>query len=220
MLTVPSGRRSPGAGIQGPINLAAYLAWLAVTLSPLMLQGEHASPPAPLAGLLAQLSFLGLFVLRTVLEERGVLDWRALAAVVAQVAAALVAVWATDDRMQGVLLVLVAAQLPIVTSPPVAAAVLLPANVLLAILYLQTIPGLKAVQVTIAFMAFQAFAALVTAYAYRAQGAHEAALRINDAGHAVLACGRGPRRGTAAPVARVARCRRQQADRAETSAHA
>lgn len=174
-----SSRRTPGAGILGPINLAAYLAWLAVMLSPLILQGEHASPPAAMAGLLAQLAFLGLFVLRAVLEERGAPDWRALAAVIAQAAAALIAVWATDDRMQGVLLVLVAAQLAIVTSPRISAAVLLPVNALLAILFAQTIPVAKAAQVAIAFMAFQAFAALVTAYAYRAHRAHETALRVN-----------------------------------------
>jgi len=159
--------------------LPAYLAWLAVTLSPLILQGEHASPPAPLAGLLAQVAFLGLLVLRAGLEERSALDWRAVAAVVAQAVAALVAVWATDDRMQGVLLVLVASQLAMVTSPRISLAVLLPVNIVLAILVAQTIPGVKAAQVTIAFMAFQAFAALVTAYAYRAHRAHEAVLSIN-----------------------------------------
>jgi signal transduction histidine kinase len=173
------GRRTPGAGILGPINLAAYLAWLAVALSPLILQGEHALPPAPLAGLAAQLAFLVLFVLRAKLEERDALDWRALAVVVAQAAAALIAIWATDDRMQGVLLVLVASQLAIVASPRVAAAVLLPVNIAAAILFAQSLPGVKAAQVTIAFMSFQAFAALVTAYAYRAHWAHETALRVN-----------------------------------------
>jgi signal transduction histidine kinase len=179
LAAMSSGRRTPGAGILGPINLAAYLAWLAVALSPLMLQATNALPPAPLVGLVAQLAFLGLFVLRAVLEERDALDWRAFAAVVAQAVAALIAVWATDDRMQGVLLVLVASQLAIVTSPRIAAAVLLPINAALAILVAQTLPGAKAAQVTIAFMAFQAFAALVTAYAYRAHRAHETALRIN-----------------------------------------
>lgn len=179
LAAMSSGRRTPGAGILGPINLAGYLAWLAVVLSPLILQGEHVSPPSPLAGFAAQLAFLGLFVVRAVLEERGALDWRALAVVVAQAAAALIAVWATDDRMQGVLLVLVASQLAIVASPRIVAAVLLLVNVAAAILFAQTIPGVKAAQVTIAFMAFQAFAALVTAYAYRAHRAHETALRIN-----------------------------------------
>jgi signal transduction histidine kinase len=172
-------RRTPGAGILGPINLAAYLAWLAVSLSPLILLGEHGLPPAPLAGLAAQLAFLGLFLVRTKLEELDALDWRALALVVAQAVAALIAIWATDDRMQGVLLVLVASQLAVVASPRLAAAILLPVNIAAAILFAQTIPGLKAAQVTIAFMAFQGFAALVTAYAYRAHWAHEMALRAN-----------------------------------------
>src|SRR5262249_36767268 len=132
-----------------------------------------------IAGLLAQLAFIGLFVLRAMLEEHGALDWRAFAAVVAQAGAALLAVWATSDRMQAVLVVLVASQLAFVTSPRLAAAVLLLVNVALAILFSQMLPLVKAAQVTITFVAFQAFAALITAYAYRAHRAHETALRIN-----------------------------------------
>jgi signal transduction histidine kinase len=81
--------------------------------------------------------------------------------------------------MQAVLLVLVAAQLPAAAAPRWSAVVLAIANVLLLLLFTQFYPPLKALQMEIAYLAFQLFAALVTAYAYSAFEARDATLRMN-----------------------------------------
>jgi signal transduction histidine kinase len=81
--------------------------------------------------------------------------------------------------MQAVLLVLVAAQIPAAAAPRWGAALLTAANLTLLILFMQMLSPLKGIQLAIAHLAFQLFAAQVAAYAYRAHESREATSRIN-----------------------------------------
>lgn len=95
-----------------------------------------------------------------------------------QAIGALLAVWGLQDKMQAVLLVIVAAQIPAAESPRWGAAVQTIANAVLLLLFMQFYPPVKSLQLEIAHLAFQLFAALVTAYAYRAFEARAATMRI------------------------------------------
>ena len=176
----PSSQRTPGASILGPLNPPAYLTWLAVALSPLLDWGAPVALDARVAvGLTAQISFMLLFVLRADWEGRSAGPTRLRPLIAAQAVAALAATWGFHDKMQAILLVLVAAQVPAIASLRWSIGLLALANIALSVLFVQLLPPVKAVQMEIAYLAFQLFAALVTDYAYRAFGAREAVLRIN-----------------------------------------
>jgi signal transduction histidine kinase len=176
----PSIPRTPGASVLGPLNPPAYLTWLAVSVSPLLdWSGPDALTVRVAIGLAGQLGFAVLFVTRAAWEGRACPPHRLRLLIAAQAAASLLAVWGLQDKMQAVLLVLVAAQLPAAAAPRWSAMVLAIANGVLLLLFAQFYPFLKALQLEIAYLAFQLFAALVTAYAYRAVEARAATLRIN-----------------------------------------
>jgi signal transduction histidine kinase len=176
----PASPRTPGASVLGPLNPPAYLTWLAVSLSPLLDWGGPAALTARAAvGLAGQLGFAVLFVTRAAWEGRAFAPHRLRLLIAAQAAASLLSMWGLQDKMQAVLLVLVAAQLPAAAAPRWSAMVLAIANILLLLLFAQFYPPLKALQMEIAYLAFQLFAALVTAYAYRAFEARDATQRIN-----------------------------------------
>jgi signal transduction histidine kinase len=130
-------------------------------------------------GLAGELGFAALFVTRAAWEGRAYPAHKLRLLIAAQAAASVLAMWGLQDKMQAVLLVLVAAQLPAAAAPRWSAVVLGMANVLLLLLFTQFYPPLKALQMEIAYLAFQLFAALVTAYAYRAFEARDDTLRIN-----------------------------------------
>jgi len=177
----PISHRTPGASILGPLNPPAYLTWLAVSLSPLLDWSAPGTLTARVAiGLAGQLGFAVLFVMRAAWEGRSYPPHRLRLLIAAQAAAALLAVWGLQDKMQAVLLVLVAAQLSAAAGPRWSVGVLTVANVLLLLLFAQFYSPLKAIQMEVAYLAFQLFAALVTAYAYRAFEARDATLRINS----------------------------------------
>jgi signal transduction histidine kinase len=176
----PASHRTPGASVLGPLNPPAYLTWLAVSLSPLLDWGGPAALTARVAvGLAGELGFAALFLTRAAWEGRAFAPHRLRLLIAAQAAASLLAMWGLHDKMQAVLLVLVAAQLPAAAAPRWSAVVLAIANVLLLLSFAQFYPPLKALQMEIAYLAFQLFAALVTAYAYRAFEARDATLRMN-----------------------------------------
>src|SRR5882724_9539829 len=176
----PSSHRTPGASVLGPLNPPAYLAWLAVSLGPLIgWSGPAALSARVTVGLAGQLGFAVLFVMRAAWEGRASPPHRLRFLIAAQAAASLLAIWGLQDKMQAVLLVLVAAQLPAAAAPRWSTVVLAVTNVLLLLLFAQFYPPIKALQMEIAHLAFQLFAALVTAYAYRAFEARDATQRIN-----------------------------------------
>lgn len=176
----PATHRTPGASTLGPLNPPAYLTWLAVALSPLLDWSTPVTLNAGIVvGLVSQVSFILLFVLRAHWEGRSAAPSRLRPLVAAQAIAALGATWGFHDKMQAVMLVLVAAQLPAIASLRWSIGILTLSNVALSVAFAQLFPPVKAVQMEIAYLAFQLFAALVTDYAYRAFEAREAIQRIN-----------------------------------------
>lgn len=176
----PATHRTPGASLLGPLNPPAYLTWLAVALSPLLDWSTPVTLNAGIVvGLVSQVSFILLFVLRAYWEGRSTAPSRLRPLVAAQAIAALGATWGFHDKMQAVMLVLVAAQLPAIASLRWSIGILTLSNIALSVAFAQLFPPVKAVQMEIAYVAFQLFAALVTDYAYRAFEAREAIQRIN-----------------------------------------
>jgi signal transduction histidine kinase len=168
----------PGAGIFGPLNSAAYLSWLAVTITPL-LDWDPGATKLCMVAFVAQLWFAGLFLFRVMLERHCETGKFLRLNLVAQSIVSLIAVGASLDKMQAVLLVIVAAQTPAVRDKRFNIGMLAVANVVLFAIFLSLLPLAKAAQAEIAYLAFQLFAAMVADYAYRAHEAREIALRAN-----------------------------------------
>jgi signal transduction histidine kinase len=173
-------RRTPGSGLLGPLNAPAYVAWLAAASSLLGHPGGPAIPSGEWAfGFAASVAFLIALGARAILEERSAPDAALSATVVFQAALAPISLWALKDHLQAILLVLVAAQLAALRDRRLAISVLALANgALLAWLY-QSHPTPKAIQLGLAYIAFQLFAAFVTRAAYAAQESRQAVLRTN-----------------------------------------
>ena len=186
-------RRTPGTGLLGPLNAAAYVAWLAAASS---LLGHTGQPPIPSAqwavGFAALLLFLLALGARAILEEHSASDAALGGSVVLQAGLAAVSVWTLRDHLQGILLVLAAAQLAAVRDRRLAISTLIASNgALIAWLY-RTQPTAKAMQLGLAYLAFQLFAAFVTQAAYSAQESRRDALRANrelEAARALVAEG-------------------------------
>jgi signal transduction histidine kinase len=175
-----ASHRTPGSSVWGPLNPPAYLTWLALALSPLLDWSTPVTLDTGIAvGLASQISFMLMFVLRAYWEGRATAPSRLRPLVAGQAVAALAATWGFHDKMQAVMLVLVAAQLPALASLRWSIGILSLGNVVLSLLFAQLFPPVKAVQMEIAYLAFQLFAALVTDYAYRAFEARETTQRIN-----------------------------------------
>jgi len=173
-------RHTPGAGLLGPLNAAAYVAWLAAASSPFAHAGAPVVPyPQWVAGFAALSLFLLALGARALLEERSAADAALGAAVVLQAVLAPVSLWLLNDHLLAVLLVLVAAQLAALHKPHVAIAALTLANFALFAWLAESQKGPKAIQVGLAYVAFQLFAAFVTRAAYAAYESRRDLLRAN-----------------------------------------
>jgi signal transduction histidine kinase len=181
-------RRTPGAGLRSPLNLTAYAAWLAAATS-LVSPGDVAVPGSArwMAACAALTLFLAALVARAVVEEHPGSDAALGRLVVAQAALAPISLWMLMEHFQAVLLVLVAAQLASIAKHRLAVAILVLANVALFALLVRVHPAAKAVQVELAYVAFQCFAAFVTRAAYVAQESRREVLRVNRELHAARA---------------------------------
>jgi signal transduction histidine kinase len=172
-------RRTPGAGLFSPLNLTACVAWLAAASS----LASHAAPAvgsvAWLAGCAALVPFLLALGLRAVLEERAAPDGAIGATLVLQAVLAPVGLWALQDQLQAVLLVLVASQLAALRKPRPAIAMLVLANGALFAWLAQVESAPKAMRDGLAWVAFQLFAAFVMRAAYLAHESRREALRAN-----------------------------------------
>jgi signal transduction histidine kinase len=171
-------RRTPGAGILGPLNVPAYVAWLAAASSVLRYADELTLTQRAL-GFVALLAFLLALGARAVLEERAVSDAPLGGTVVLQALLAPVGLWMLDDHLQAVLLVLVAAQLAALRDRRLAIAALVLANGALFVWLARSQPSAKAVQVGLAYSAFQFFAVFVAQAAYTAYESRRDLLRVN-----------------------------------------
>jgi signal transduction histidine kinase len=171
-------RRTPGAGILGPLNAPAYVAWLAAASSVLRYADELTLTHRAI-GFVALLAFLFSFGARALLEERSASDATLGRTVVLQALLAPVSLWMLDDHLQAILLVLVAAQLAALRDRRLAIAALVLANGALFVWLARSQPGTKAVQVGLAYSAFQFFAVFVAQAAYTAYESRRDLLRVN-----------------------------------------
>ena len=137
--------------------------------------------------------------------------------VLLQAVAVLVATWCLRNGGPAVLLIIVAAQVVAMWPRWQAIAIMAVINGLLLAIWLQGTGWTSAVLALLPMIGFQTFAALTVHYATnaeqarRATGAHPCAV----AGDTAPARGQRAQRRASAPVARVARCGRPQAHRAQ-----
>jgi signal transduction histidine kinase len=173
-------RRTPGAGLLGPLNSTAYVAWLAAASSLLGATGAQTIGSAQwVAGLAALVLFLIAIGTRAILEEHSASDAWLGATVILQAVIAPISLWTLHDHLQAVLLVLVASQLAALRDRRVSLAMLTLANGALFVWLTRSLPLPKAMQVGLAYVAFQLFAAFVSRAAYVAQESRRDVLRAN-----------------------------------------
>ena len=173
-------RQTPGAGLLGSLNVAAYVAWLAAASSPFAHAGALAiSHPQWEAGFAALILFLVVLGARALLEERSASDATLGATVVLQAVLAPISLWMLHDHLLAVLLVLVAAQLAALHNRSSAIVALTLANCALFVWLAESEKGPKAIQVGLAYVAFQLFAFFVTQAAYAAYESRRELLRAN-----------------------------------------
>jgi signal transduction histidine kinase len=162
-----SSRRTPGTGIFAPLNIAAYIAWIAVAGETIWNALRHGVSTAPQA-----LTLCLLLLFLTALGSRAVFEGRPKAVkyapwmVVVQVLLAPLCVNLLGDPLQAVLLVVAAAQAGAFQRRRWIYMALIIANVALIVWLLHTQPFAKAIQISLAYIAFQLFAGLVIQAAY------------------------------------------------------
>jgi signal transduction histidine kinase len=186
-------RRTPGAGLLGPLNATAYVAWLAAASSLLGTTGAQTIGSARwIAGLAALIVFLIALGTRAILEEHPASDAMLGGMVMLQAVIAPISLWMLRDHLQAILLVLIAAQLPALRNRRLSLAMLILSNGALFVWLAgsQSLP--KAMQLGLAYVAFQLFAAFVSQAAYVAQESRRDVLRANrelEAARALVAEG-------------------------------
>jgi len=173
-------RRTPGAGLLGPLNATAYVAWLAVASSLLGTTGAQTIGSALwVAALAALVLFLIALGARAILEEQGASDPWLGSTVILQAVIAPISLWTLHDHLQAVLLVLVASQLAALRDRRMSLVMLTLANAVLFVWLARSEPLPKAMQLGLAYVAFQLFAALVSRAAYVAEESRLDVLRSN-----------------------------------------
>jgi signal transduction histidine kinase len=173
-------RRTPGAGLLGPLNATAYVAWLAAASSLLGTTGAQTIGSARwVAGLAALIVFLIALGTRAILEEHSASDAMLGGTVMLQAVIAPISLWMLRDHLQAILLVLIAAQLPALRNRRLSLATLMLSNGALFVWLARSQPLPKAMQLGLAYVAFQLFAAFVSQAAYVAQESRREVLRAN-----------------------------------------
>jgi len=173
-------RRTPGAGLLGPLNATAYVAWLAAASSLLGSTGAQTIGSARwVAGLAALIVFLIALGTRAVLEEHSASDAMLGGTVMLQAVIAPISLWMLRDHLQAILLVLIAAQLPALRNRRLSLATLMLSNGALFVWLARSQPLPKAMQLGLAYVTFQLFAAFVSQAAYVAQESRREVLRAN-----------------------------------------
>ena len=187
----PSFRTPRWNGLFAPINVTAYVTWLAVASEPMLhwLHDGMAWTPSVRAGMAALIAFPLLYVLRTL--DRGdpdaVAERHGRVVILLQAVTALIACWGlvtccgitNTGGALPVLFIVVAGQLAVCYSPRTTAFLLLLFNVPLTAVLLQRWGWHDVVSGMLAYGGFQAFAALIMNYAKSTEHARDAVLRIN-----------------------------------------
>ena len=153
-----------------PLNLAAYITWLAVLLQ---LLTSLPSPLAgrPLLGLLALALMVVLFTLVSATEAEWLTQARRRALVVTQAGLVLLAIWATGRGNAAILLIIVAAQAMALWPWRSALMLMLLANLGLFALWQPLIGTSRTLLELLPVAGFQAFAALMSHFAASAEAA-------------------------------------------------
>ena len=174
-------RRTPGAGLLAPLNVTAYVAWLAAAASGLL--GHSGEPLLHQAqwvlGIFTLVGFLVAFCARAILEDCNASGALLGGVVVVQAVLAPLSLWIMRDHFQAILLVLTAAQLAALRDRRLAMLALTLANFALFVWLARSLPPAKAIQVSLAYVAFELFAAFVSRAAYAAQESRHEVLRTN-----------------------------------------
>lgn len=175
-----SDRGMAGSSILGLLPVAAYIAWLAVASGPIWRGLRYGlSTPAQGLGVCALLLFFAALVTHAIVERRPAADRYCGLTVIAQALLGPVCAWSLGDSLQPVLLVLAAAQVAALRERRWAYGALALANIALVGWLLQTMPIPKAIEVDLAYVAFQLFASLVAHAAYAAYESEQRVARTN-----------------------------------------
>ncbi len=177
----PPAARSSWNSPTAPLSLAAYITWLAIAVDPLrdLLNERLAFDARTLIGATGLVLQILLFVRRATTAPQGD-DGAVRRLVLAQAAAALLAIWGLPQSgSMAVLLILVAAQMFAVYPLRPALLLTLAINAVLAALLIAHWGTASAIPALLSYGGFQAFAALTTTYARRAEEARDALRTIN-----------------------------------------
>lgn len=163
----------------GPLNLAAYITWLAIALRAISPARLMASDPHAWIGCLSLLAMLALFVAQT-LGQRVPSLRRSLVLVLLQGAAVLLAGFVLHDGWIGVLLIVVAAQLAPLLPSLLTMAIMLVFDLVLLYQWWLLDAHLGSVALELLpLLAFQAFAALTAHYRADAEHSRDELAQLN-----------------------------------------
>lgn len=165
----PATQASPWHGSWlSPLNLAAYITWLAMLLQSLRWERLAQGDALQWSGLAALMAVLACYVLATAQDDA---PERARLLVLAQAAAVLAATWCLRNGGPAVLLIIVAAQVVAMWPRGQAITIMLIANGLLLANWMLGISFSSALLALLPMIGFQTFAALTVHYAMTAEQA-------------------------------------------------
>jgi len=185
MSSQPSSLPLPrGRGMMSPLNLVVYASWTAIAVE-LCLEWRHgrlAADTGPLACGFGMIAMLALYIARAHLRAAGDADLGRLRLLtLLQIPPTLLAYWGLDGTNSGVaaLMIFVAGQVAVVYPQRQTVLILLCANAPLALLLVERRGAPGALSDLLGFLAFQAFAALSTAYVRNAEATSSHLMRVN-----------------------------------------
>lgn len=169
-----------GDGLFSPLSWAAYITWLAVVLQLLTSRLPVPHGVHGWLGALALMAFIALFAIHAWTGSRGIgSEAMRLGNVLLQSLCVLGAVLMLRKGGPGILLIVVAGQLPGLLKTQYGVAWLLAINGMLALIWHPTVPWQQWLPSVLSLMGFQAFAMLATHYALRAEHARDDLARVN-----------------------------------------
>jgi signal transduction histidine kinase len=162
-----------------PLNLAAYITWLAIFFGAVDRQKAIAGDPREWAGILALLGVLALFVVCAARDSRRE-TWKLPWTMLAQGVLVVVAEWLLREGQTTVLLIIVAAQVVLVFRPWTAVAWMLAFNTAIAWIWFEHTGQIAQTLLwMLPVMGFQAFAGLTGHYAGSSERARAHLAQVN-----------------------------------------
>ena len=187
----PSFRSTQWNGLFAPLNVAAYVTWVAVASGPALdwAHGHLAWSWSTRIGVAGLFAVLLLYILRCLDpgEPHDVAEAQGRRLVLLQAAAALLACWglitccgiSSSSGLLPVLMIIVAGQISVLYSSRTTILLLLAINLPLAVLLAQRWALADVIPGVLSYGGFQAFAALTLGYAKRTEHARDETQRIN-----------------------------------------